>query len=180
MPTNRAERWRMSKRSPVEFTHSHDPDTKEDYGNTERLDPSDARRFIEDLVQTMQKRAWEEHNKEGSSIQRAEDLPSEAKQLYGDTWTFIYGISSGMALMNAEHEKEFDWENGEEIDHGISGDDSWQEHYDQYGYGTYGRGLKIGKRLAFYEDRNFTFGSNESQTDSTESAETQFEIRSYD
>lgn len=166
------------------FEVVHDPDlpTKDSYGNSDRLEPDDARRLIQDLVQNMQRRSWDEHNKEGSDIVRGEDEPSEAKQLYGDAWTFIYGISSGMTLMNQEHEKEFDWDAGEEIDHGISGDESWQEHYDEYGYGVYGRGLKIGKRLAFYEDRGFTFSadSNESQTESAESSENKFNIRSYE
>jgi len=163
------------------FEVVHDPDipTKDSYGNTDRLEPSEARRFIEDLVQNMRQRAFDEYNKEGSDIERGQDKPSEAKQVYGDSWTFIYGISSGMALMNQEHEKEFDWEEGEQIDHGISGDESWQEHYDQYGYGAYGRGLKVGKRLAFYEDRSFTFSSGE-QPDSQSASETKFNIKSYD
>lgn len=163
------------------FEVVHDPDipTKDSYGDTERLDPNEARRFLEDLAQNMQKRGWDEYNKEDSDIERGQDKPSEAKQIYGDSWTLIYGITSGMRLMNQEHDKEFDWEEGEEIDYGISGDDSWQEHYDEYGYGAYGRGLKIGKRLAFYEDRSFSF-SNGSQTDSTESSETNFTIKSYD
>jgi hypothetical protein len=163
-------------RSPVEFTHTYDADTKESYGNTERLSPNDARQLISDLIKAMQERSWAEYNKEGSDITRTQDGPSEAKQVYDDRWTLIYGISTGMRLMRGEHEKEFDWERGEEIDHGISGDDSWQDHYDQYGYGAYGRGLKIGKRLSFYEDRNFTFSTDDESESQTEG----FTITSYD
>jgi hypothetical protein len=144
------------------------------YGDSDRLSPNDARRFIEDLVRAMQGRSWDEHEKEGTSIEIGTDKPSETKQLYGDVWTLLYGINSGMALMHQEHEEEFDWEAGEKIDHGISGDESWQDHYDQYGYGAYGRGLKIGKRLAFYEDRDFTFSAN------SESSGTNFNIKAYD
>lgn len=30
--------------------------------------------------------------------------------------------------------------------------DKWEEHYDWFGGGEYGRGLKIGKRLFFYNN----------------------------
>lgn len=155
----------------------------DDYYTSERLDPEDARNFITELVHCMRKRAWyKRRNDSDSDIEMGEDKPSEGKQLYGQKWTLLYGISKGMTLMDREHEKEYDCDNAEQIDHGISGDDSWQEHYDEYGYGAYGRGLKIGKRLAFYEDRDFDFSSNESQTDSTESSEseTNFTISSYE
>ncbi len=154
---------------------SHDPDLprKEEYGNSDRLDPRDARRYIKDLVNYMKQRAWDEAQDEGTEIVQQQDGPSAQKQMYGDTWTFIYGISSGMVLMNQEHEKEFDWDTGDRIDHGIAGDDSWQEHYDEYGYGAYGHGLKIGKRLAFYKGRNFSFSSGGE-------SETNFTIKPYD
>jgi hypothetical protein len=170
----------MSNTNPIEISTNYGVDTKEDYGDSDRLDPDDARQFIYDLIGTMQTRSWEECQKPDTDIERGQNMSSEAKQLYGDTWTFLYGISSGMALMNSEHEKEIDWDNGEEIDHGIAGDDSWQEHYDQYGYGPYGRGLKIGKRLAFYEDRDFSFSADSPSASEKESEESGFTIKSYD
>ena len=142
------------------------------FEENKRLEPDEARRFIKDLVYHMERRVW---NMNGG-ITTAEDGDSIQKQFYGDTWTFLYGISSGMNLMDWSHTKEFDSKNREVIDHGISGDAAWREHYEQYGYGPYGEGLEIGKRLAFYEDRDFTISEEVNESEH----ENKFVIRDYD
>lgn len=151
---------------------------KESYGDSGRLSPDGARSLITDLVRYMENRAFHLANSEANHQlnDNRGSTPSAQKQYYGDSWRLLYGIHTGMSMMKGEKRVEFSYETEEEIDYGISGDDSWQEHYDEYGYGPYGRGLKIGKRLAFYEDRGFEFSSyeDEDEEDST------FTIREYD
>ena len=150
----------------------------EPFGDTDRLDPSDARRLFDQLAYAMRTRANKVVEAK-SEIEASENGPSIQKQYYGDTWSFIYGIQTGMNLMKEEKDICVKWENGgpKKEDNGVKGDDSWQEHYDEYGYGAYGRGLKIGKRLAFYEDRDFTFSNKSDESSSTSE---KFTIKSYD
>lgn len=150
----------------LRFGNKTPDSTKEkgSYGDSGRLDSDDARQLIVDLVFTMDRRTHNLIRDDSSDIcskEEDESGQSPEKQKYGDSWTFLYGINYGMDLMKEEHKHEVDWDAGEKVDKGIAGDESWREHYDKYGYGVYGRGLEIGKRLAFYEDRDFTFSSGE-------------------
>lgn len=158
----------------VQLFDEREPENpKEDYGNSDRLDPDEARDFIRNMVHHMQRRAHS-LSRERSSLDRHSD-DSVQKQYYGEQWTLFYGIQVGLNLMRGAERKEWDGEKSEWVSNGVSTDESWQEHYDEWGYGRYGRGLEIGKRLAFYEDRQFEFSDGEE----TES-ESNFTIRSYD
>jgi hypothetical protein len=121
-----------------------------------RLEPIEAREFINDLVRFMHRRSIEIVT--GESLQEGEsDGDSVQKEYYGDQWLLVYGIQSGIEEM---------WlSNTPTEDYGIKGDSNWQEHYDEYGYGAYGDGLEIGKKLAFFEDRNFEFSTSEPEFD---------------
>lgn len=147
--------------------------SKDSYGESERLSPDQARRLIRDLVWNMQEQAIQSRpcpKEESESIQ---------KRVYGDAWTLLYGISIGISNMGDDKWKEYNWDDDEVVDHGINVDGSWQEHYDEFGYGTYGRGLEIGRQLAFYEGRDFDISADvSSETDSSE--EPDFTIQSYD
>lgn len=84
------------------------------------------------------------------------EVESPQKRLYGEAWTFIFGIGNGINEMYKGQETRYDAELEEFVDEGVS-DYHWQKHYDEYGYGAYGRGLEIGKQLAFYSDDKFEF-----------------------
>lgn len=165
-----------------------DAQTKEEFG-TDRLDPDDARMFIGDMVRFMRQRVMALHK--GATVDRVsippgereaakkievpdEDDPSMQQQFYGDAWKLIYGIYMGMQEMK-EGSSQIFAEGGTEwkID-----DHEWQEHYDQYGYGPYGRGLEIGKKLAFYEDTDFDFTEDVEQE--SEESESDFTFTEYD
>jgi hypothetical protein len=154
---------------------------KSSLGDTERLPPDEARDFIKDLSHIMRRRALDmAQNEELDNFEYQEDGTSAQKHVYGERWTMIYGICVGMNKMLSEKETELKGQC--RVTRGISGDGSWQEHYDEWGYGTYGRGLEIGKQLAFFEDRAFTISDNpDTGTDEEESNESpDFTIRSYD
>lgn len=152
------------------------------FGETERLTPDEARHYIEDLTRSMEQRAWRLHQQQGEDcdLEPPEDDsdPSLQKQLYGEAWTFLYGIAKGVDLMKQGSKRELtkDGVGGWQIDDG-----DWQEHYDQYGYGEYGKGLEIGKRLAFYEDNDFTFSSGEGldNGEAGSASENEFEFTDY-
>ena len=128
-------------------------------------DAEGARQFIEDIALTM-KRESHRHFRENDIPFPAKDEESMQKRVYGDTWVFFYGIYRGMNLMDhSGRHTEYDFDKREEISHGID-DDSWQEHYDKYGHGEYGRALKIGKRLAVYNGSDFSFVKPEDSSDS--------------
>jgi len=125
-------------------------------------DAEQARRFIQDVCRAMERSA---HNYavEHDIDFPGKDEPSLQKEMYGNTWKFFFGVSKGIDLMkHAGRRTDYDWETQEKIDHGID-DDSWQEHYEKYGYGPYGSGLTLGKRLAVYNDTEFTFVEPESE-----------------
>lgn len=116
-----------------------------------------ARQFFEDLRSGMERRAWSEA-KDTDELDSSGD--SVMKKYYGDPWTFVFGVCDGIWLMKEDK----------------SGD-TWQESMDKFGYGTFGRGLRIGRRLAFYEpdqfdfkepdsDDGFTFVETENDSDS--------------
>lgn len=138
-------------------------------------DPQQARRFIHDICRGMETRAgWPYMH--GDKTYPPVDEPTPQKVHYGDAWTFFYGIRHGVSLMLGGKRVEHDWDTGEDIDHG-AGDREWSEHYEEFGYGAHGRGLKIGKRLAFYEDRDFEFHvpeETESEFTFTNSSESKF------
>jgi hypothetical protein len=107
------------------------------------MDPDDARYYIEDLyhyaVSRLNKLPKEHYDPEDLS---APPLSEKGKQHYGED---TYQLLSGMA---AALEK---WdESGEDV----------QELKDEYG-GTFIEGVKIGKRLAVYEGRDFNFTAGE-------------------
>jgi len=144
------------------------------FGNSERFNPQEARKFMEDLTIHMTNRAHHLAQDEATDLEHKEEGESVQQQLYGDRWKLLYGIVQGIEHMKAGSElirDGGDWQNPEmhwEID-----DSEWQEHYDEYGYGKYGRGLKIGKRLAFYSDHDFSFSvETDDKPPDTESAET--------
>ena len=140
--------------------------------------PDQIREYVSDLVRSMR---YEAHEKmrfgedgvvDPNYCESTDDSPM--KQLYGDKWTFIFGIQSGMDAMKEGSEAIRESLDGDpayiKTTVGWKVDDSkWQENYEEFGYGTYGKGMKLGKRLAFYEGKSFEFteGSNkESEEDS--------------
>lgn len=111
-----------------------------------------AKRFIKSLVRGMEIQAHSDNDDWDDP-----DTPSSMKDRYGDTWRYIFGIHKGIGRMRVGKAVDYDFVNDEPIHHGIS-DKHWRDHYDKYGYGPYGDGLKLGKRLAFYEeDTDFKF-----------------------
>lgn len=67
------------------------------------------------------------------------------KEMFGDEWSFWYGVHKGEGLTRA----------GE-----------FHKNYDEYGYGAYGDGLVVGRAL--YSNKNgndFEFSKDESQDD---------------
>lgn len=124
-----------------------------------------ARQFISDVVFTMQQQSHNYFRENNIPFPNQED-DSMQKEVYGNAWVFLYGIQRGMDLMdhNGRH-TEYDFDKREEINHGID-DESWQEHYDEYGYGEYGRALKIGKRLSVYNGSDFSFVKSEDSSES--------------
>ena len=120
-----------------------------------------AHRFIQDVCRAMERSAHN-HAVEHDIDFPGKNEPSLQKEMYGNTWKFFFGVSKGIDLMEYARRTDYDRGSGEKIDHGVS-DDSWQEHYGKYGYGPYGGGLTLGKRLAVYNDTEFTFVEPESE-----------------
>lgn len=149
------------------------------YGNSERLSPEEARSFIDDLTHTMSERAWRhvrslDKQNVDHDYERTEDGPSLQKQMYGDKWTFLYGIGHGVKLMKEGSESV--WSDDRTLVSWEVDDGKWQEHYDEYGYGEYGRGLEIGKKLAFYSDADFELSAESPSESENESS---FELTDY-
>lgn len=122
---------------------------------TERMTRSEAETFINDLCRAMQDIAWRnsENPHRGAS---SDNDHSIQKDRYGDTWTYLYGVQSGFYKMKEGQETGYDFDNHEKVEMGID-DSAWKEHYQKYGSGPYGRGLKVGKRVAVYTGKDFTF-----------------------
>jgi hypothetical protein len=149
------------------------------FGESDRFEPDEARRFMETLTFHMRKRANDLAQRRGSSLEQSEDKCSVQQQYYGDKWKLLYGITKGVQAMKASSERVFEddpdgWKDPREREvHWEISDSEWQEHYEEYGYGPYGRGLEIGKRLAFYSDHSFDFTAETGDdTPSTESQST--------
>lgn len=162
-----------------------------DFGESGRFEPDEARRFIQDLTMHMSRRAHSLANDESCEMVEAphrnpdsdeQQAPSPQKQLYGDAWRLLYGITQGMDYMKSGSERQYSpgGANLWEID-----DSEWQEHYDEYGYGEYGRGLEIGKKLAFYEGHSFTFSaetddeSPDAESQEMQSSDSEFTFTDY-
>lgn len=87
----------------------------------------------------------------------------EPSDFYGDQWSLLYGIITGIDLMQEGSARQWDDDKEEWTDAGIS-DHKWRENYEEYGHGDYGEGMKIGKRLAFYTGK-FEFVEPEDSTE---------------
>lgn len=117
-------------------------------------DPDSARRFVRDVTEGMERRMVEERSQGNVSWTKDDDTPM--KRHYGRAWSYFFGIVTGIDLMQESRRVGLDVGQAETTDHGLD-DRSWQEHYDVYGYGSHGRGLEVGKRLAVYSGNDFTF-----------------------
>lgn len=90
-----------------------------------------AKRLLWDLITGMKRRTF---NDDAPS---PDATSSSQKKMYGDSWSLAFGITRGCALMEDSL-------------------DEWLQNYDEYGYGAYGNGLKIGRELATYTGRDFS------------------------
>ena len=139
----------------------------EEFGNSD-LTPDQARRFISTLSQYMDRHA---HYESETSIIEQPEEESPPKQKYGDAWRLIFGIKKGMDYLEdgrqlkSSADVDFIFEADE--DEIVYDEGRWEDHYDEFGYGPYGKGLKIGRRLYFYEDREFEFTADVSEEDSS-------------
>jgi len=97
----------------------------------------------------------------------APDTPQPTR-MYGDTYKFILGIQKGKTALHSNHSRSDD-----ETKFGVS---DWQDMYDEYGYGPFGEGMEVAKRIAFHSDRGFEI-SGKNGSDSTSS---DFTIKSYE
>lgn len=139
------------------------------FGECERLSPDKARLYLQDLTSCMSTRAHRlAQDEDCDEIEYAdnpseqEQKPSPMKQLYGDKWSFLCGIVSGIEKMKEGSEPKYD-EQSFELARWDVDDYKWQEHYDEYGYGKYADGLEIGKKLAFYKDKSFDLSADVEQ-----------------
>lgn len=130
------------------------------------LSADDARQFISDLIDGIISRACDPdstlYDRRGALskndfeaiIESSGDSPM--KKMYGKKWPLLMGIDQAMDCI----------ENGYRGRHPTGDEqskyvedyilvyqlDEWEEKYDEFGDGEYGRGLKIGKLLFFYNN----------------------------
>lgn len=139
---------------------------------TKKSDPRErAVDFLRSMEWKMGDRAWED-NESGW-----DDETSAAKEKYGDAWLLIHGITSGYQKMLDSRRIVSDGDAGLQT---LVSDEKWQEHYDEYGYGTYGDGLEIGKRLFSYNPDNKFSIDPELAQEKNDTDESRFTIKSYD
>lgn len=122
------------------------------------MKPETFRGVVRDLVRAMQTKAQRHHLRDQYDFDRG-DASSAQKAMYGDTWLLLYGVDAGIGILrnNAHVEVEGQTFDIQDRKYEISDEAEWQEHYNKYGSGPYGEGLKLGRELAFYNDRDFTF-----------------------
>jgi len=82
---------------------------------------------------------------EGESIQ---------KQLFGDTWSFFYGVKMAQISIKEGRKRNGGSGGGEVYDL-----TEFDDHCETFGYGAHGEGLAFGKRLFFWSDKDFSFDS---------------------
>jgi hypothetical protein len=88
--------------------------------------------------------------------------------MYGNSYKFILGIQKGKTALHSNYSRS---------DSGVKfGVSDWQDMYDEYGYGPFGEGMEVAKRIAFHSDREFEI-SGQSESDS---ASSDFTIKSYE
>lgn len=154
----------------------------EEFGDSD-LTPSQARRFINTLAIYMERQAHYEletstHDWPNNVRDDNDNEKSPSKEKYGDAWKLIYGIDQGMYYIDegerlkSSAESEYIFEASE--DEIVYDESQWEEHYEEFGYGPYGKGLKIGRRLYFYEGRDFEFSADKIEED-----EPSFEFTDY-
>jgi len=149
----------------------------EEFGGSD-LTPSQARRFINTLAIHMDRQAYREQGDDNGIQITEDDGKSPPKQKYGDAWKLIYGINQGLKhidegkSLKSSAESDFIFEASE--DEIVYDESQWEEHYNEFGYGPYGKGLKIGRRLYFYEGRDFDFSADKIEED-----EHSFEFTDY-
>jgi hypothetical protein len=138
------------------------------------LSPDEARKFIKDLTNAMAARAYEESVGWRHVEQFESEETSMMKDMYGKKWSLLVGIKQGMKYVEKGYEEQrinrpgrAEYGEDYEVVYRL---DKWEEHYDEFGYGEYGRGLKIGKRLFFYDGSNFEFTEPDTSPDFTFSA----------
>jgi len=149
----------------------------EEFGDSD-LTPTQARRFINTLAIHMDRQSYREQGDDNRIQMTEDDEKSPPKQKYGDAWKLIYGIDQGMdhidqgKQLKSSATSDFIWEASD--DEIVYDESYWEEHYEEFGYGPYGKGLKIGKRLYFYEGIDFEFS-----VDTGEDNELSFEFTDY-
>ena len=113
------------------------------------MDDADAvRQFITDVASGMRYHVKWRHLEKNDISHAASG--SDMKNFYGDTWVFFYGISKGKNLIYESSEISTVPSDAHLREVDSVGDEAWQEEYEEFGHGVYGRGLEIGKRLAVW------------------------------
>jgi hypothetical protein len=130
-----------------------------------KLSADDVRQFISDLIDGIISRAYDSdsvftwrgpRSKKDFEAVIGSSGNSPMEEMYGEKWSLLMGINQAMDCI----------ENGYRGRHPTGDEqskyvedyilvyqlDKWEEHYDWFGGGEYGRGLKIGKRLFFYNN----------------------------
>lgn len=133
----------------------------------ERLDPYSARWFVRDVVMGIRERAGVKISEEEQPAQ----YQSPEEEMFGRAWKFFFGVSNGMRLVERRVSRI------ENSDRAHISDRSWEDHYEEFGYGMYGVGLSVGKRLSYRRGRDFEFsdGSGPS-SDFSEPSEYDFDF----
>jgi hypothetical protein len=140
----------------------------EKFGDSD-LTPHQARRFINTLSRHMDRHAYRKKGDDNRVHVTEPQDKSPPKEKYGDAWKLIYGIDQGMKhiekgeRLKSSADADFIFEASE--DEIVYDESQWEEHYEEFGYGPYGKGLKIGRRLYFYEGRDFEFSADKTEED---------------
>jgi len=136
-----------------------EPDNPRQDMEASDLEPDDARQFIRDLMRGLHERVQNMPDERFNKPDDVHHIPNgeRAKQYYGnDRYQLLSGIQAALR----------EWDE--------SGSNT-EELKEKYG-GRFVEGVEIGERLAVYTGSDFTFtsGSNDGQTDSTESSDSKF------
>jgi len=76
------------------------------------------------------------------------------KQMFGDSWSFFYGVK--MAQIKIKEGRTRNGDVGEDEVYDLT---EFDDHCETFGYGAYREGLAFGKRLFFWSDTDFSFDS---------------------
>lgn len=137
------------------------------------MEPEKARKFFKHINRGMRETLFYNGHSYPQAISEqinSDDHRPTVRDTFGDSGLFIFGVCKGMELIKTDSTIEVDRRQAGTTKTTVS-NDRWQEHYEEYGSGAYGRGLVLGKRLAYFENRDFEFVDNTERFEFTEDTE---------